>query len=161
MNVQGSGSSESIALRLLAGGTGSASTLGQARATGSGAASAPQLIGSIQNDQGQSLLDIRAELESDLREALDGFDGSEDLGSVIELAITSSLRAHGFDPSEVQAAMQDSALSTPGLARGGNPFASGSGYENASLFPSGGNEQDLVQAFLENLRSGSNLDLSI
>lgn len=165
MNVQGLGGMQQIAQMLMNSGMGGAGTLPQGLPQGG----PPSEISSITNDQGESLLDIRGELQSAVKDAMQNFDGSGDVRSTIEGAITSTLEEHGFDPEEVKGAMEDSGFRPMQMmaSRGGNPMMAmlggqgGSGFDPSSLLESGGTEEDLVQAFLQQFRAGTNLDLEV
>ena len=146
MNVQGLGGLQQVAQTM----TASAGKPTQ----GASPAEMSKVASSIQNDQGQSLVDIRDELQSAVKDAVQNHDGSGDLRSTIEGAINSTLEANGFDPSEVKGAMQDAGFS-PADRLGA------AGFDPASMLQNGSSEQDVIQSFLEQFRSGSNLDLEI
>jgi hypothetical protein len=123
-------------------------------------------LSSITNDQGQSLLDIRGELQGAVKEAIQGADGSGDFRATIEGAIHSTLEEHGFNPEEVKGAMQDAGFgSMQAMAgRGGSPMAAmlgggSGGFDPSTILQSGGTEEDLVQSFLQQFRAGVHLDL--
>ena len=160
MNIQGMGGMQQIA-QLMNSGVGS-SMLSQGPQQGG----MPSQLSSITNDQGQSLVDIRGELQSAVKDALQNHDGSGDIRSTIEGAIHSTLEANGFNPSEVKGARQDAGFDPMQRRGGGNPMAAmfgggGGGFDPASILQSGGTEQDMIQSFLEQFRSGVNLDLEI
>ncbi|MEO0649947.1 MAG: hypothetical protein AAFZ65_04645 [Planctomycetota bacterium] len=133
-----------------------ASTFGQGGMRGappSGAAreSMQARASSITNGEGQSLYDIRDELKSAVTDALKSSDGS-DPAAAVQGAIQSTLESNGFDVAEVRSAME----------AGGGPFGSPSGgspFGAASSVGGGSAQQDLVEQFLAQLRTGANLDL--
>ena len=107
----------------------------------------------MEYEQGQSLLDIRDELQGAIAAALEGADG--DPRSAVQAAVHDTLEAHGFDPQEVQRSMRDAVGEA--LAGGGG------GLQQLASLAGGGAEgaepAQLVERFLQSLRAGSHLDL--
>lgn len=164
MNIQGSGGMQQIAQMLMNSSTGSSAKLPQGLQQGG----PPSQLASITNDQGQSLNDIRGDMQSAVKDAMQNYDGSGDFRSTIEGAINSTLEEHGFNPEEVKGAMQDAGFN-PMQARasgGGNPMMAmmgggSGGFDPSAFLQSGGSEEDLISSYLQQFRSGINLDLEI
>ena len=164
MNIQGMGGMQQIA-QMLGRSMGGAGMPPQGLSQGS----PPSQLTAITNDQGQSLIDIRDDLQGAVKDALQGFDGEGDLRSTIEGAIHSTLEEHGFNPDEVKTAMQDSGFNPMQAmaSRGGGPMMAmlgggeAGGIDPAALLQSGGTEEDLIQSFLQQFRAGANLSLEI
>lgn len=173
MNIQSTGGPSQIAQLLQSGSA--ANRGGPSPAMGGG--QPPSQFASITNDQGQSLLDIRDELQSAVKDAVQSSEGT-DIRSAVKNALDSTLEANGFDPAEVKGAMKEAGLgpmSRPGgpgggpggqfsgqfaQRLGGQPFSGAAGgFDPMSIISGGGSEQDLVQSFLQQFREGSNLDL--
>lgn len=121
----------------------------------------PPASAQITNEKGETLLDIRDEIQSAVSEALENNADSEDLKSVVDEAIAGVLREHGFDPAEVKEAMQTDMenMPHPGGAGFGEFPGAASGLDPASLLAKGDSSEDFVQAFLEQFRAGTNLDV--
>ena len=153
MNIQGTGGAQSLAALLQSGRSPSAGAT-QAPPPGGLAAGLGGPLASLTNDQGQSLLDLRDTLRGAVQEALQSGEGSGDLRSRIEEALFSALEANGFDPQEVRGAIEEGGL--------GQLVGTPSGAAPASLgLPSAGQEDDIVQSFLQQFRAGISLDLKI
>lgn len=154
MNIEGTQGSQRLAEMLLRG-----STSGTSGPAPGGLPPTGQLS-SITNDQGQSLLDIRDQLKEAVQAALADYDGSGDLRSTVQDAIGSTLEANGFDPAEVKDAMRDAGLDPRRVMRGLAGAAPGvdGGFDPSMILGKGGSEEDLVQAFLQQLRAGANVD---
>jgi len=119
----------------------------------------------ITNEQGQSLLDIRDQIQKAVSDAVKNSDGSQDMREVVDAAIDAPLEANGFDPSEVKSAMESDMrqMPRPQGVGGGNPFADASGaaggFDAASLLNGGASSDEVVQSFLQQLSAGTNLDV--
>lgn len=130
-------------------------------------------LGAIRNEQGQSVLDIRDQLQAAVKDAVAGFDGEGDLRSTIEGAVQSTLQDNGFDAASVRDAFGGSGSGfgagalPPGLpgGLGGGAFGGGSlggpSFDIASILGGETTEEDLVQSFLQQLRPGSSLDQEV
>jgi hypothetical protein len=155
-SIQSLGSGQSISQLLMKAGVGKTPQMPTASSSGS----LPSL--NITNDKGQSLLDIRDQMQSAVASALQGLEPGQDVRSAVEGALDETLRENGFDPDEVKSAMDS--FGGPDAMRqmmgGGGMPGGGMGDLSSSLFSSG-NEEDLVQSFLKRLQAGTNLDLSI
>ena len=157
MNVQGTGSTPQIAQLLMSAGTNRADLPPQLSEHGP-----PSRMTSITNDQGQSLVDLRDELQGAVQSALEEHDGSTDLRATIEGAITTTLEEHGFDPEEVKSAMQESGFDPGARSEARMAMlsgAGGAGFDPSAVLENGGTEEDLIQSFLEQFRAGAHLDV--
>ncbi len=163
MNIQEMGGMQSIAQMLMNRGMGEAGSF----PPGFSAEGPPTQMRNLTNDQGQSLLDIRGELQGAVKSALQGYDGSGDFRSTIEGAIHSTLTEHGFDPEQVKDAMQDSGFSPLKAMAAGQKnsmmgmFGGGGGFHSAAAFQEDDSAEDLIQSFLERFRAGVNVDFEI
>lgn len=136
MNIQGIGGSQQIAEMLMEQRMSAPAGSGQSSPVAAGQ------LASVTNDQGQSLIDIRDDLKNAVQDALANFDGEGDLRATVQDAFRSTLEENGFDPAQVRGAME------------------GSGFSPLSAMSNGGDEEDLVQMFLQQFRAGSHLDLA-
>ena len=126
-------------------------------------------LGSITNERGQTLFDIRDQLLAAVREAIAEHDAAGgDRSGVIRDAIDATLVRNGFDPAQLEAErgainpLQGNPLRaglTPGLYG-----APGTQSLEEALFgddDDGGGAADFLQALLGQFRAGINLDLEI
>lgn len=116
---------------------------------------------SIQGEDGQSLLDIRDQLQTAVQDAVQGFDGEGDLRSEVQGAIRSTLEENGFDVDEVRSAMESSFGSSRMSFDPSAMMSRGGADPMALLGGAGGASDSFVQSFLEQFRAGVNLDLEI
>lgn len=141
-------------------------SMGQVRPPGGGGPEGAlraleQGAGSIQNDAGQSLLDIRDELQDAVRAAVQGGNGSGDIRANVEGAIQKTLEDNGFDVDAVKGALEDAGISLQRVranAGGGDLLARAANALGMEPQSSNGVD-DFVNSFLQRLRSGSSLDL--
>ena len=156
MNIQSTGGLHELAQLLRGGRAGAPSGAPQ----GLPPQGVANTAASITNERGESLLDLRGELRSAVRGALQAYDGQGDVRSVVQDALAEALEANGFDPAEVRGALRPEGFDPwgGGRAGAGGPGSPG-GFDAASLLLSGSDDDDLVQAFLEQFRAGVGLDL--
>ncbi|MEL6427570.1 MAG: hypothetical protein AAFU73_10335 [Planctomycetota bacterium] len=109
----------------------------------------------ITNDEGQSLIDFKDELQAAVASALEE-SGGTDPRSAVRSAVESTLSENGFDVEEVRSAMESRIGE---MRRGGGPAAM---FGGASAFGAAGGaesaSQSMIDQFLSQLRAGSNLD---
>lgn len=112
----------------------------------------PSLTESITGADGQSLVDIKDELQAAVQAALEDSNG-QDPRAAVRSAVESTLESNGFDLNEVRSAMEKRMGGTgrPG-GPGGGPPQSGlaMGAESAA--------ESFVEQFLAQFRAGSNFD---
>lgn len=111
---------------------------------------------SVKGADGQSLIDIREDLQSAVQDAVQGFDGSGDLKAEVQSAIQSTLEENGFDVDEVKNAMESS-FGASTMSFDPASMLMNSGGPSRAL--GGGMGESFVQSFLEQFRAGANLDL--
>lgn len=133
----------------------------------------PEQLNAITNSEGQSLLDIKDQMDTAIAAALEGNTEDTDVRAIVDAAINAVLEENGFDPAAVKSAMEES-MGTYGPPKGGPPPPPPTEVSEdtefsiedlmTSVLGSEEGEVDLasnfVESFLMSLRPGSHMDVS-